>query len=158
MPMFICFVVSDSFATPWTVAYQAPLSMEFSRQEYWSGLLYPAPGESSRLRDRTQISWVSCISRWILYHFATWEAHIWETGLFEILLKTMEWTFRVEVWKRNTVCWFFKQSNVGEAAVNPGDLNSSSNFVLNQEASFTILEHFPISSVKSEAKAPWKVF
>ena len=30
-------VVSDSFAAPWTVAHQAPLSMEFSRQEYWSG-------------------------------------------------------------------------------------------------------------------------
>ena len=28
------------FATPWTVAYQAPPSMGFSRQEYWSGLLY----------------------------------------------------------------------------------------------------------------------
>ena len=33
------------FATPWTVAYQAPLSMEFSRQEYWSGLLFPSPGD-----------------------------------------------------------------------------------------------------------------
>ena len=32
------------FATPWTVAYQAPLSMEFSRQEYWSGLPLPSPG------------------------------------------------------------------------------------------------------------------
>ena len=32
------------FATPWTVAYQAPLSMEFSRQEYWSGLPFPSPG------------------------------------------------------------------------------------------------------------------
>ena len=31
------------FATPWTVACQAPLSMEFSRQEYWSGLLFPPP-------------------------------------------------------------------------------------------------------------------
>ena len=31
------------FATLWTVAYQAPLSMEFSRQEYWSGLPFPAP-------------------------------------------------------------------------------------------------------------------
>ena len=29
------------FATPWTIAYQAPLSMEFSRQEYWSGLPFP---------------------------------------------------------------------------------------------------------------------
>ena len=32
------------FATPWTVAYKAPLSMEFSRQEYWSGLPFPSPG------------------------------------------------------------------------------------------------------------------
>ena len=32
------------FATPWTVAYQAPLSIGFSRQEYWSGLPFPSPG------------------------------------------------------------------------------------------------------------------
>ena len=38
-----CSVVSDS-ATPWTVAYQAPPSMGFSRQEYWSGLPSPSPG------------------------------------------------------------------------------------------------------------------
>ena len=31
------------FATPWTVAYQAPPSMGFSRQEYWSGLPFPSP-------------------------------------------------------------------------------------------------------------------
>ena len=33
------------FATPWTVAYEAPPSMEFSRQEYWSGLSFPSPGD-----------------------------------------------------------------------------------------------------------------
>ena len=38
-------VVSDS-ATPWTVACQAPPSMGFSRQEYWSGLPFPSPGIS----------------------------------------------------------------------------------------------------------------
>ena len=32
------------FATPWTVAHQAPLSVGFSRQEYWSGLPCPSPG------------------------------------------------------------------------------------------------------------------
>jgi len=31
------------FATPWTVAYQAPPSMEFPRKEYWSGLPFPSP-------------------------------------------------------------------------------------------------------------------
>ena len=34
-----------TFVTPWTVAHQAPLSMEFSRQQYWSGLPFPSPGD-----------------------------------------------------------------------------------------------------------------
>ena len=42
-------VISD-IATPWTVAHQTPLSMEFSRKEYWSGQPFPSPGESSPLR------------------------------------------------------------------------------------------------------------
>ena len=33
------------FATPWIVAYQAPPSMGFARQEYWSGLPFPSPGD-----------------------------------------------------------------------------------------------------------------
>ena len=33
------------FATPWTAAYQVPPSMGFSRQEYWSGLPFPSPGD-----------------------------------------------------------------------------------------------------------------
>ena len=46
-----CFVlkvkvkVKSLFATPWTVAYQASLSMGFSRQEYWSGWPFPSPGD-----------------------------------------------------------------------------------------------------------------
>ena len=38
----MCSIISDS-VTPWTVAHQAPLSIEFSRQEYWSGLPFPFP-------------------------------------------------------------------------------------------------------------------
>ena len=34
----------STLATPWTVGCQAPLSMGFSRQEYWSGLPFPSPG------------------------------------------------------------------------------------------------------------------
>ena len=44
--MLSCSVVPD-FATPWTVARQAPLSMGFPRQEYWSGLPFPSPGDLS---------------------------------------------------------------------------------------------------------------
>ena len=44
------------FATLWTVAHQTPPSMGFSRQEYWNGLPFPSPGESSQPRDRTHVS------------------------------------------------------------------------------------------------------
>ena len=38
-------VMSDSFVAPWTVGLQAPLSMGFPRQEYWSGLPFSSPGD-----------------------------------------------------------------------------------------------------------------
>ena len=43
------------FATPWTIAHQTPLSMEFSRQEYWSGFPFPFPGDlpDPRLKPRS---------------------------------------------------------------------------------------------------------
>ena len=44
------------FATSWTVAYQAPLSMGFSRQEYWKWVAIPISRESSWPRDQTQVS------------------------------------------------------------------------------------------------------
>ena len=37
--------MSDSFATPWTVAHLAPLSIGFLRQEYWTELSFPPPGD-----------------------------------------------------------------------------------------------------------------
>ena len=40
-----CFSCARLFVTLWTVARQAPLSMRFSRQEYWSGLPCPSPGD-----------------------------------------------------------------------------------------------------------------
>ena len=46
--MFNRSVKFDSFVTPWIVARQAPLSMGFSRQEYWSGLPFPSPGDLLR--------------------------------------------------------------------------------------------------------------
>ena len=52
------------FATPWTVVHQAPLSMEFSRQEYWSGLPFPSPGDF--LSQELNPGLLHC--RQILYH------------------------------------------------------------------------------------------
>ena len=56
-----------TLCSPWTAAHQAPMSMEFSKQEYGSGLPFPTTGD---LPDPgiEPASHVSCIARWILYH------------------------------------------------------------------------------------------
>ena len=55
------------FAPPWTEAHQAPLSMEFSRQEYWSELPFPIYSRgSSQPRTRIHVSCIFCIGRQIL--------------------------------------------------------------------------------------------
>ena len=67
-------------ATPWAVAHQAPLSMGFFKQEYWSGLLSPSPGDlpGSGLKPR-----FSCTGRWILHHWATRVTHKKINGEFQ---------------------------------------------------------------------------
>ena len=54
------------FGTPWTVSCQAPLSTGFSRQEYWSELPFPSPGDFSN--PGIKLLYVSCIGRRVLYH------------------------------------------------------------------------------------------
>ena len=66
-------VVPDSFATPWTVARQNPLSMGFPRQEYWSGLPFPPP--RNRPDPGIEPASPALAHRQILYHWATREAH-----------------------------------------------------------------------------------
>ena len=69
-----CYLVTKSsltLETPWTAACQVPLSMEFPRQEYWSGLPFPSPGvlPDPGIKPASPVSWQ------ILYHRATTEAH-----------------------------------------------------------------------------------
>ena len=74
VPLCICvYAQSCLTGTPWTGARQAPLSMEFPREEYWSGLLALPPGDLP-LRDQTHISCVSCTGRQTFTTGATWEA------------------------------------------------------------------------------------
>ena len=65
------------FVTLWTVAHQAPPSMEFSRQEYWSGLPCPPPGDLPKPRDQAQASHIA--GRFFII-WATWEAHTYITN------------------------------------------------------------------------------
>ena len=63
------------FATPWTVACQAPLSMGFSRQEYWSGLPFLPPGDLPYPEIEPASLTSICIGRWVLYHWCHLEIH-----------------------------------------------------------------------------------
>ena len=66
-------------ATPWTAAYQAPPSMGFSRQEYWSGVPLPSPRTCFGLVS------ISCLFEWIHVTFAP-ENHFRERGIKELAL------------------------------------------------------------------------
>ena len=76
--------ISDSFATPWIVAGQAPLSMGFPRQEYWSGLPFPSPKDlhDSGVGPTSLLSPVST-GRFFTTS-ATWETRIRTQTAFEI--------------------------------------------------------------------------
>ena len=59
------------FENPWTVARQASLSMEFSKQDYWSGLLFPSPGDLPN--PRIKLASPALAGRFFTTS-ATWEA------------------------------------------------------------------------------------
>ena len=67
------------------------LSMEFFRQEYWRGLLFPSAGESSQPRERTCVSCVSCIGRWVLYHYCYLGSHF---QIYWIVVKENIWMLK----------------------------------------------------------------
>ena len=68
------------FLLPWTVAHQAPLSMAFSRPEYWSGLPFPSPGDSLD----TGIKPTSpALASWFFTNSTTWEALIYGWWLLD---------------------------------------------------------------------------
>ena len=72
----LCCVCAHLLSCVWLCdPTDGPLSMEFSRQEYWSGLPFSHFRGSSQARGWTCVSCISCTGRQILYHFATWETH-----------------------------------------------------------------------------------
>ena len=64
----------------WTVAHQAPLSMGFSRQEYWSGLPCPSPGDLPHLGIEPKSLMSPALAGGFFTTSATWEAHVFITN------------------------------------------------------------------------------
>ena len=66
---------SQFFVTLWTVAHQAPLSMGFSRQEFWSGLPCPPPVDLPHTRTEPKFLISPALAGGFFTTSATWEAH-----------------------------------------------------------------------------------
>ena len=64
------------FATLWTVACQAPLFMGFSKQEYWSGLTFPPPGDLPNTGTETVSLMSPALAGWFFTTSVTWEAQV----------------------------------------------------------------------------------
>ena len=75
--MCVCFVAESclTLVTPWIVASQAPLSMGFPRQKYWSGLPFPSPGDlpNPGVEPKSPVS--PAMASGFFTTRATWEAH-----------------------------------------------------------------------------------
>ena len=75
--MHLCCMCAQSglTVTPWTIACQAPLSMEFSRQEHWSGLPFPSPGDlpDPGVEPTSLVS--PALAGRFLITSSTWESH-----------------------------------------------------------------------------------
>ena len=117
-PALCCAVLNHVrlFAIPWTVAHQSSLSMRFPRQEYWSGLPCPPPGDLPPPRDGTCISCVSCIGKWILYLCTTWEDprmnYIWQIVLFNPLTWGVVIIYLENMYMMVCICWDIQGSEV----------------------------------------------
>ena len=72
--MLICFSHIQFCETLWTISYQAPLPMGFSRQEYWSGLPCPPPGDLPNPGIKSASLWSLALAGRFFTTSATWEA------------------------------------------------------------------------------------
>ena len=90
------------FVTPWTVSCQAPLSMGFSRQEYWTKLPFPPPGDLPDPGIEPMSLMSPALAGGFFTTSATWEATIYESEVYvtvEKLLNLSESQF-LDLWHK----------------------------------------------------------
>ena len=88
------------FAASWIIAHQAPLSMGFPREEYWSGLPFPCPGNLPVPGIETRSLASSVLAGRLFITSVTWEAHILDSsGLSDV-------SFSSDLWLMFQFCWY----------------------------------------------------
>ena len=91
------------FVTAWTIACQASLSMGFSRQQYWNGLLFPTPGDlpNPRIKTTSPVSpyWASLVAQSVKNLPAMQETQVWSLGWEDPLEKGMTTHSSILAWR-----------------------------------------------------------
>ena len=95
--MLSCFSHVWLFVTFWTVSLQAPLSMGFSRWDYWSGLPFPSPGD---LPDH-EIRFGLLLGRRLLHCWTTWEAPVSSPGSVNQLSCIISSGLQTALWNKS---------------------------------------------------------
>ena len=90
----VCVYVCVCAQSLWTVAHQAPLSTGFPPARILQCVAISSSRGSSRPRDPTCVSWISCAGRHILYHWANWEA------LYDCYVHQIRWNSRYWILNR----------------------------------------------------------
>ena len=86
-----CFSHAQLFAILWTEAHQAPLSIGFSRQEYWSGWSFPLPGDLPSPESKPMSLPFPALAGRLFAPSATWEAPMFIRGRRKIMVMKSVW-------------------------------------------------------------------
>ena len=101
--MLACMLMSNSFVISWTVALQGSSIHGISQARILEWIAIPFSRGFPQPRDWTHVSYVSCIDRWVLYHWVPWEAHAFQNNSLvpelshytyqssEPFLQTLDW-------------------------------------------------------------------
>ena len=123
IPVLVCRISRFShvrlFVTPWTAAHQSPLSMGFSRQEYWSGLPFPSPGdlpdpgiepvspalEADALTSEPPGKPRMAYNQQIKFVWMAWEVRVQGVGKQHQVLKSKLFQWHTQAFKPGTSFW-----------------------------------------------------
>ena len=93
--MLSCFSRVQLFAALWTVAHQAPLSMGIPRQQYWSQLPFPSPGDLPHPGIEPAFLMSPAFGRWVLYYGLPWwlrgQSICYNVGGFDPWVRKIPW-------------------------------------------------------------------
>ena len=115
-------VVSDS-VTPWTVACQAPLSMEVSRQEYWRGLPFPSLGDLPHSGIEPMSSALQADYHWATREALCWHQHYLDFFRYDIMCLLAAFSrlnFELTGLNRFFCCYWLHQATCGISVPRPG--------------------------------------